>query len=364
MNMIDEIERYARSLPPKSRPVVVGHPLVGRIGLCIPGTGFKVQGMPMRSFEALLKDERRARQYIRERQFRKLLTLSAAFAAMLPSMAITTWDGVLAARAGGLADDRLYVKGSQTTVANLWSSFFRSTGYPGAGAYTNIPGGAVMNNASAGAMLLTNPTDPALKYLINFGVQHLTGTNIVLLADLLVAAGNINANATGAQAVNTVALTRYTTGVGVMMIMEVTTALGATASNVTISYTNTVPTSGRSTGAIAMTTSCITFRTQPVAGGILIPLQAGDLGVRSVETVTFSAAMLAGVLAILLYMPLVLMPTLAITTYVERSTPGMLGGITQLVDDTSHILGCLMVFVLTSTTSTGVQTYFLQTCAG
>jgi hypothetical protein len=350
LNFIKEFHNFAKSLPEGSPPVAVGHPLIGKIGICIPGKEFRLQGMSYRSFEALMKDEITARK--------------AIWLANKERGAITNWDGVLNARANGYADDRLLFKTSQTTVANNWSNFYLSGGVPSAGSYTNIPGGAAHSVNSAGAFPLKNPTGTNNKYLLNFGVNHITGTNVVLLVDLLVAAGGISTNTTSAQTVNTTALTRYTDGVGVMMILEVTTALGATASNVTISYTNSAGTSGRSTGALAMTTSAITFRLQPTAGGALIPLQSGDIGVKSVQTITFSAAMGAGVVALLLYKPLLLVPTLASTTFVERSTPNMLGGIVPLQKDGSGNLGCLTVFVLTSTTSTGVQTYFLQTCEG
>jgi len=354
---IQDLEEFTKNLPLKSPPVLVAHPLVGRIGLCVPGRGFVLRGMSYNSLNALLKDEERFRQDPERLRKHVLRELGA----------ITTWDGVLDARANGKADDRLFYKASQTTVAAAWSSFFRSGGYPAAGAYTNIPGGAVHKNDNTGGFQFINPgTDK--KYLLNFGVQHLTGTNIVCLVDLLVACGNINANATGNQTVNSVAQTRQygsALGEGVMMILEVTTALGATASNFTVnSYTNSDGTTGKTTSAIAMTASCITYRLQPTAGGCLIPLATGDKGVRSVETVVFSAAMGAGVVALLLFKPLVLVPTLATTTYVERSTPGMLSGITELVKDASNIVGCLTVFILASGTSTGVQTYFLQTCAG
>lgn len=358
MNFIDQINTVAMRFPHKSPPIPVGHPLIGRIGECVPGKGFRLWGISPKALEGLLKDKRRARRYCSE-----------GLAGMLKRLVwdelgtITTWDGVLNARANGKANDFLGYKASQTTVAASWSSFFRSGGVPSAGAYTNIPGGAAHNRASAGAFPLINPTSPDKKYLLVPGGNHITGTNIVMLIDLLVAAGNINANLTGAQTVNTVALTRYTDGLGVMMILEVTTALGATASNITIAYTDESG-NASTTAAIAMTTSCIVYRLQPVAGGAMIPLANGDFGVRSVQTVTFSAAMLAGVVAILLYKPLWLFPTLGATYWVEPSTPQMLSGFTELVTEAGGNVGCLTFVVLASTTSTGVQTYMLRTCMG
>lgn len=269
----------------------------------------------------------------------------------------------MASRAGGKADDFIGFKASHTTVANTWSAFARDAGVPGALTYSNIPG-AVMNRANAGAWPLTNPVNPDKKYLLNMGVNHATGTNIALLVDLLVTAGNISANLNTSQAINTPALTRYTDGVGVMMTLEVTTAVGSTASNVTITYTDNAGNTGNSTGAIAMTASAIASRLQPVAAGPFITLAAGDLGVRSVQTVQFSAAMGAGVCALHLYKPLIFVPTLLTTAFVEKSSPSMMSSLLELPVGTDNQLGCLTFFVLTSTTSTGLQTYDIRTVAG
>lgn len=347
---VQDLNTYSRSLPRKAPPVAVGHPEIGQIGLVIPQRGLQLRGMRSRELEALLRDE--ARADLRAMQLRKELRA-----------AITSWDGVLNARTNGKYWDFLGNKLSQTTVASAWANFFLSGGTPVSGAYTAIPGGAVMTRASTGAWPLKNPATNNKTYLVNVGANHLTGTNIVLLADILVAAGNITANLNSAQTVNTAALTRYTTGEGVMMILEVTTQLGATPANVTVAYTNQAAQS-RSSGAIAMTASAITFRLQPSANGASIQFQGGDYGVQSVQTVTFSAAMGSGAVAMLLYKPLLLIPTLSSTTWVERSTPGMLGGITELVFGSDSQLGCLAPFVLPSTTSTGVQSYFIQTAEG
>lgn len=358
MVFVDELQKISRQLPFKAPPIAVGHPYYGKIGEVIPKRGFFLKGMSWRTFNAILKDEERVQQNP-ESFFKKLKRILLDEGGV-----ITTWNDVLNARANGKADDRLLYKASQTTVANNWSCFYRSGGVPGAGSYTSIPGGAVHNVNSPGAFPLRNPAPGDKKYLLNFGVQHLTGVNVVALVDLLWAGGSVNPNTTGSQAVNSVALTRYTDGAGVYPILEVTTALGSTAANVSISYTNQAGTSGRTSPATAMTTSAVAFRLQPVAGGMIMPLQDSDTGVRSIQSITFSAAMGAGACALLLFHPLLLVPTLAVTTFVERNTPAMLAGITELVTDTGGNLGCLTVFVLTSTTSTGVQTYFIQTVSG
>lgn len=223
-----------------------------------------------------------------------------------------------------------------------------------------------MNRASTGAIPLINPTSSDKKYLLTHGitVPSISGFSTVLLVDLLVAAANISANSTSAQTVNSAALTRYTTGEGVRMILVVTTALGATASNVTISYTNQAGTAGRSTGAIAMTASCAVNRTQPSTTIFFIPLQAGDTGVRSVQTITFSAAMGAGVLDLYLFKPLMIIPTIAANTFVERDSSVQIDGLTELAYGSDNQVGCLGNFVLTGGTTTTTLLGFLRSCMG
>ena len=279
---------------------------------------------------------------------------------------ITNYDGIINARASGNAEDSLYLKTTATGgVSGAWYSLLRSAGLPAAISPSNIPGGSVMTRASAGAAPLGNPASGS-KYLLTFGVSvpSVTGFSAILLADILVAAANISANTTSAQTVNTAALTRYTSGAGVMMVMAVTTALGATASNVTISYTNSAGASGRSTGAIAMTASAAANRLQPGIAGFCIPLQSGDVGVRSIQTVTFSAAMGAGVLDIYLFKPLIMIPTVAANTFIERDSTVQIDGLTELVVGTDAQIGCLGCFALTGGTSTTTLTGFLRTCNG
>lgn len=358
--LMEGFEQVAMALPFRSPAVDVGHPEIGPIGTCVPGRGFRVKGMSTSNLRALLEDHNRI---LRKRRsiLQKVLGNEKG--------AITTWDGVVASKSAGLADDVLGYKTSQTTVANVWSGFFDSGGFPGAGTFTAINSGAVMSAGVAGSWPMARNTVSGSndKYLVNFGANHLTGTNIICFIDMLWAGGNVLMNTVAAQAVSGVALTRYTgtDAAGNMMIMHCTSACGATATNVTVTYTNQAGTAGQSTGAVAsMPASLITFRLGPTAGGLMIPLAAGDLGVRRVQQVQNSASMATGICAIYIYRPLLLIPTIATTTFVERSTPGMLAGMVKLGKDGSGYVGCYTFLVLPSTTSTGIQTYFTQMVEG
>ncbi len=357
LNFIESLVPFAQAYPKRAPDVPMFHEQVGTLGWV---GGRKIRRNPKdissRAWKALVRDEQRFLRTLRRQAEQRRDQLYAA---------ITGYDSVIAQRAAGFADDRFISKNSQTTVAAAWSSFARSGGFPVAATYAAVPGGSVLNTATAGAPPLTIPSGSNTKFLLNVGVNHLTGNNVVLLVDILVAAGNISANVITTTTVSTAALTRYTgsAAAGNMMTYEVTTALGATASNLTTTYTDPVNGAGRTTAAIAMTTSAIAFRLQPTANAPLIALQSGDSGVTSVDTAAFSAAMGAGVVAALIYRPLVFLPTITTTTFVERSTPAQLSGITQLIKGTDSQLGFLTPFVLASGTSTGVQTYYLQTVA-
>jgi hypothetical protein len=137
----------------------------------------------------------------------------------------------------------------------------------------------------------------------------------MILVDLLGYYPGINMNVGTAQTlVNGSSIQRYTSGAGVMAFLEITATAGATAHNIAMSYTNQAATSGRALGA---TTACTASAIVPHIThsgtaannyGPFLPLAAGDTGVRSVQSVTISAASGAGTAALVLAKPLAKMP--------------------------------------------------------
>jgi hypothetical protein len=278
--------------------------------------------------------------------------------------AITTYDGIIAARGAGNYSDAMANKASYVTVANTWSSSFRSGGIPVAGTYAAIPTGSALDRTNAGALslLLANPAS-GTDYLLTFGLIAGQQLNCVMVADLLVAATNILATVNTAQTISSAALTRYTDGVGVYMTFDVTTAIGTTASNITVTYTNSAAVGSRSTGAQAMTVSAIAQRLLPIAFGPQTQLASGDLGVQSVQTVQLSAAMTAGILALNLYKPLCWLPGIIANIYGEKPMASTIDGLVALPQASSQI-GCLTAYVYTNTTSTGLMTMAYRTAWG
>jgi hypothetical protein len=125
----------------------------------------------------------------------------------------------------------------------------------------------------------------------------------MMVVDLLNVSGGLNATLTTAQTTNlpTAALTRHTSGEGVMAGIVIYTIIGTTATTVTISYTNSAGTSGR-------------ISTATIIGGgfyrevgilIPIPLQGADKGFRSIESVTLAGTTgTAGNFGVCLFKPL------------------------------------------------------------
>lgn len=358
---IAHMARLAKQMPPAWDGGQIAHyagmPDGSQIGLMLPGRGLKLacdlknlgivkslpfvyEDSPTRRLLDLVRDERGA---------------------------ITTYDGIIAARCGTNWQDLTYFKPTLTTTAAAWSSLAQvASGLPHAMTYTNIPGGAVHTNTNVGAWSLgmSDPGGSNKKYLLTLGWMSTGQINMLMLVDLLVAAGNILATTNTAQTVNSTALTRYTTGAGVLATMHVTTAIGTTASNISLSsYTNQAGTAARANTAVAMTTSAIVGRLLPVTTGAMMNFQSGDYGIRSVETITLSAAMSAGVMALNLYYPLAFCPGIGANIYTERDSTIQIDGITEIAN-ASQVLGCLNVYCLPNSSSTGIFNMFLRTCEG
>jgi hypothetical protein len=124
-----------------------------------------------------------------------------------------------------------------------------------------------------------------------------------IMIDLLNINGGLNATVTTPQTTNlpTAALTRYTSGEGVMAGIIIFSTVGNTATTIQVSYTNQAGVSGRNSQLTTFGQS--NFREQNIF--IPIPLQGADTGFRSIESVTLAATTAAaGNFGVCLYKPL------------------------------------------------------------
>jgi hypothetical protein len=170
--------------------------------------------------------------------------------------------------------------GTSSRMCSAWAVAGRSAGAtPGASAEPN--------RALAGGLHQPNPINKLYIAGLKYGGQANTSITRLFFYDILNHSGGLNGTVTGVQTTNlpTAALSRYTSGEGVMAAIQIYTQIGATATTITVSYTNQAGTAGRISKAMVF------GNTGNREAGVMIPIMLadGDTGVRSVENVNIVA---------------------------------------------------------------------------
>jgi hypothetical protein len=235
-------------------------------------------------------------------------------------MAITSVAGVIS----GLRPPRYSIKSAGTNTLNspAWLTSWYLSGVPAAAtANTSGLAGQALTSSTA-APPFTNPEsgNTYLARIDRAGLITSTGTylgqTILMLVDRMWENSGLNRTLTTAQTVNSVTwpardINGTTNGAGVYLAVEISTAMGTGTPTITVSYTNSAGTSGRTgTNIAAVTASSLAGVWYPIG------LQAGDVGVRSVQSVTFSATWgTAGVLHLVAYRPICLMDNVRLGSF-------------------------------------------------
>lgn len=231
-------------------------------------------------------------------------------------------------------------KNALTTVAGRLFSNWASA--PDAGAAPTTA--AVPTNSTTGSVGQDNST----------GTQRLIESTLsmgsmgsILIIDRLSHQGGLSGTVTTAQTTNlpTAALTRYTSGVGVFPALEIYTAIGATATTVTASYTD---------AALGSTTTLAT-----VFGGtgfntagrfMILPLPEGGTGVTAVASVTVLATTAtAGNFGVTLFRPIAVVPSMIPGAADVHEFLMDMGALPQVPDNS-----CLQYLAIANGTSTGI----------
>lgn len=248
-------------------------------------------------------------------------------------MAITTLDGVIA----GAEPPQLVLKAVSPTLGQgrPYTPFYLA-GIPGA-ATAPTPGisGAALTSY-AGQIPWSNPTGANLSYLCRFGGASSGSGGTLLLCDRLWHNSGISVTSTAAQTVNSVTFPARdnngtTNGDGVIVGLEVSTATGAGTPTITVGYTSSSNTSGR-TGTNAVASAA----TSAIGSFYPISLQADDLGVRSIQSVTLSATWTSGTVHLVAYR--VLAAVDVVNAGVYGVVDAVTGGFPRLYDNTVPFL--------------------------
>lgn len=207
---------------------------------------------------------------------------------------------------------------SQTTTIGIWFDLSMSPGMPTPKYWFDaapLTAKAITQSGDGGFYHGPNVA-PSTKYLRAMTTQaHSTNTTNAsplnaILMDYLLYYPSVDDGTTDEQVMdNTVTLPRYTDGASVMM-MAVTTGARTGGQTFQVKYTNQAGVTGQLSAVCTQNTATyigsITNSNSATNGGSswMIPLAAGDTGVRAVESVTMISGVDVGLFSIILVRPL------------------------------------------------------------
>ena len=221
-----------------------------------------------------------------------------------------------------------------------------------------VPGAAVAPTPGLAGAALTSyagqiPVPPASgnTHLAYFQCTSSAQSGGVILADRLWHNSGFTITLATAQTVNSVAWPARdkngaTLGDGVYLGVEVSTATGAGVPTITVSYTNSAGVAGRTA-----TNTVPTVATSAAGTFYPIGLAAGDVGVRSVQTLTLSATWTSGTIHLVAYRPI--MPLGLVAAGLPSTVNAVTGNLARVYDNSVPFL----IYRPQTTTTTQLTAY-------
>lgn len=236
-------------------------------------------------------------------------------------------------------DSRVAGAAAVAPVAGRMSSLWLYSGTPGAGV---APGAvAAPTRATAGALAQANPGGGRQKWLLSL-MAALSQPGTLILYDRLLHISGLSGTNTGAQTVAG-SLTRYTSGAGNQIWIEVYTQIGASSTTITASYTDQDGNTGQTTESTAIGNTGL----REAQRIIPLNLAGGDNGVRAVASVTLAATTgTAGDFGVTVAHPLMSVSVDTLGAAQIRDAISGLPGIPELLTD-----ACLALAFFPSTTT-------------
>lgn len=236
-------------------------------------------------------------------------------------MSLPSYNSILAALDAGKGQTLFWGKNSLSTGTGLpWSLWFVS-GAPGTGSVAGTALDATQaTKTTTGAIPFANAAGgEALRLVSLGGMAGTANAGRFMLVDRLLYYPGITISSGGSPVALTAgaSIPRYTTGAGVMAFLEAAGSVTHSSGTMSLSYTNQDGTAGR-------TTEVVTYPTNPTQGriahghGLFFPLQAGDTGIRSVQSITCSTTTSASSYTLVLCRPLGMLPIFTANACVEK----------------------------------------------
>ena len=285
-------------------------------------------------------------------------------------MAISSIDQLYAAFSAGQTDrqDWNKITGAAAYTAGRWYEMLSLGGYPPA---TAFPGTALTwqtctDSTGDGTTRFGIPhggnVSALIKHLSTMSAWSTAATGVPSVLQLVDVQGywpGINMNVATAQTLLGTPAHRYTDGAGCRLFLAARATTGATAHNLAVSYTNSASVAGR---ALPVTVACTASAIVPhiVHSGTAannygpyLPMASGDVGVKSVQTVTLSAASLAGTAALVLARPIAQIPLSIASLMTEKDFWNQLPSAPQIKD------GACLGFILGAGAAVAASTTFV-----
>ena len=260
------------------------------------------------------------------------------------------------------------ITGGAAYAAGRWYDTMTLGGYPPA---TTYPGTALTwvtctESGGDGTTRFGIPhggnVSALIKHLSTMAAWSTAATGVPSVLQLVDVQGywpGINMNVNTAQTLLGTPVHRYTGGAGCRLFLAARATTGATAHNIAMSYTNSANTAGCTLPVtVAATASAIVPHivhsgTAANNYGPFLPMASGDLGVKSVQTVTLSAASgTASTAVLVLAKPLATIPLSIASLMTEKDFWNQLPSAPQIKD------GACLGFILGTGAAVAASTTF------
>lgn len=215
----------------------------------------------------------------------------------------------------------MVLTGTGVTAGTVITALGTGTGSNNGGTYTvnnsqTVTSQTITGTATANFIPHGGNVSPSVKQLLNASMFSASATSVPTIFQLVDIIGFIPVSTVTSTSAQTIlgsqTYPRYADGKGVMAYIVPIVVTGAGTPTLTLSYTNPASASGRltpSTPSLPIATATCPVGQIIYSGtgtgkfGPFMPLQAGDNGILSIQSITQSATMTSGVYAIVLCKP-------------------------------------------------------------
>ena len=244
----------------------------------------------------------------------------------------------------------MLLTGTGVAAGTYITSLGTGTGANAGGTYNvnisqTVTSQTITGTATPNGLYTGGNVSPSIKNVLNVSAYSGASTSapaVMMLVDQVAMYTVSTVTTTGAQSfTGTQTLPRYATGAGLQAFIVPSVVTGAGTPTIQLGYTNAAGVSGRLTPAspslpVANTASPVGSIIYSGTGagkyGPFMPLQSGDTGIRSIDSINLSATMTSGSLVVLLCKPIFTLPLTTLGVASERDLVNQLPSMPRIYD--------------------------------